>query len=282
MESSAQPGWIDTHCHLVDIARLRYPWLAQAPALQQAFPLSRYRAEAGPHDVAQVLYMEMDVAPDQMLDEVGWMAAQSPELRGMIAACRPEAAGFAAHLEQLVALPFVRGLRRVLHVVPDAVSQSPLFAANLRRLAAHRLPFDLCLLARQLPLGRALAAQCPDVQFVLDHCGNPDIRSGDLDDWRRELRALAALPNVVCKLSGITTQADLRAWRTEDLRPVFEHVIDCFGWDRVVWGSDWPVCTPAASLSRWIQACRELTAGCSADERARLFAANARRIYRLD
>lgn len=282
MANPPEPGWIDTHCHLVDTASLRYPWLAQVPALQQAFSIPRYRAEAGPQDVAELLYMEMDVAPDQMVDEVRLMAAQAPALRGMVAACRPEAAGFAAHLEQLVAQPFVRGLRRVLHVVPDALSQSPLFIANLRRLAMHGLPFDLCLLARQLPLGRALAMQCPDVQFVLDHCGNPDIRGGDLADWRRELRALADLPNVACKLSGITTQADSDTWRTDDLRPVFEHVVDCFGWDRVVWGSDWPVCTQAASLSRWIQACRELTSGCSADERARLFARNARRIYRLD
>lgn len=276
-----EPGWIDTHCHLVDLAQLRYPWLDGAPALQQDFGIERYRAEPGAAQVAGLLYMEMDVAPELMAHEVAVMAARAPALSGMVAACRPESADFPAQLERLAAQPFVRGLRRVLHVVPDALSRTAPFTSHVRRLAAHGLPFDLCLLARQLPLGRALALHCPQVQFVLDHCGNPDIRGGELDTWRRDLRALAELPNVACKLSGITTQADLHAWQVDDLRPVFEHVIACFGWDRVVWGSDWPVCTPAASLTRWVEASRALTAGCSADERARLFAGNARRIYRL-
>ena len=279
--TTPEPAWIDTHCHLVDLAQLRYPWLAGAPALQQDFSIARYRAEAGPELVAELLYMEMDVDPAQMDDEVRVMAARAPALRGMIAACRPEREDFPALLERLAAQPFVRGLRRVLHVVPDELSRAPRFAQNLRRLAAHGLSFDLCLQARQLPLGRALALHAPQVTFVLDHCGNPDIRGGALDAWRRDLRELAALPNVVCKFSGITTQADPERWLLQDLQPVFEHVTDCFGWDRVVWGSDWPVCTPAASLTRWIAACRELTTGCSASERARLFSGNARRVYRL-
>ena len=135
--------------------------------------------------------------------------------------------------------------------------------------------------ANQLPLARALIEQCPEVQFVLDHCGNPDIRGGQLDQWRNEMRLLAVLPNVACKVSGIVTQVDPQGWGADDLRPVIEHVVDRFGWDRVVWGSDWPVCTLSAPLGRWMDATQQLLADESLEQTVRLFSRNAQRIYQI-
>ncbi len=183
-------------------------------------------------------------------------------------------------LERLAANPKVKGVRRLLQGNPDELSASEGFRANVRRLAAHRLTFDLCALPHQLPVAAALAAACPDVQFVLDHCGNPPIDSGDIRAWRRDLAALAKLPNIAGKISGIVNHAP-PGWTPETLRPAVEHVIECFGWDRVVFGSDRPVLTVNGTLTQWVEALKAIVARASETEQAKLFSRNAERIYRL-
>lgn len=274
---------VDTHQHLWDLGRLPYSWCAGLPALNRSFLLADYTAAAAGTPVTKTVFMECDVDNPHQLAEaqaVQSLADAHPLIAGLVASGRPENADFPAHLDALARLPKLRGLRRVLHVVPDTVSQQPLFRENLRRLPARGLTFDICMLARQLPLARELADACPQVTFVLDHCGVPDVKGRAFDPWRDEIRALAERPNVNCKISGLVAYADAN-WTTADLRPWVEHVIACFGWDRVVWGGDWPVCTLGAPLSRWVAATAELTAGASADERAKLYHRNAERIYRV-
>ena len=135
------------------------------------------------------------------------------------------------------------------------------------------------MFARQLPIAAELADACPDVQFVLDHCGQPDIQGGEWQPWADGIRRLAERPNVAVKISGIAAYTDLDAWTAETLRPYVEHCIAAFGWDRVVWGSDWPICLAAGSLSHWVEATHALLRGCSESERHALLAGNAQRIY---
>jgi predicted TIM-barrel fold metal-dependent hydrolase len=255
------------------------------PPLNQDFSLQRYQAEALRCGVTDAIHMEVDVAPEDIEAETRNVEALAKEpgslLRGAISACRPESAEFPAFLERQLANPFVKGFRRVLHVVPDETSQSVAFRANLRRLSGTGLPFDLCLRSEQLGIAIALADAAPDVQFVLDHCGNPGIEARAEHPWRESIAELARRPNVAGKISGIITNAGAETWSAEDLRPYVEHMIESFGWDRVVWGSDWPVCTLAGTLSNWVAATHALTRGCSESERERLFSANARRIWRL-
>ncbi len=272
---------IDTHLHLIEPERFSYPWIAGVPKLAGHFGLDRYLGEATPLGITAMLHMEVDVAEGDMLAETAHVARLGQGVAGAIAACRPEHADFPAQLEALAAIPGVRGVRRILHQSPDELGQSPLFARNVARLAAHGLSFDLCVLARQLPIAAALVRACPDVQFILDHCGVPDVRAAALDPWRADLMRVAALPNVACKISGVVAYGHPTDWTTADLRPFVEHAIAVFGWDRVVWGSDWPVCTLTADLTRWVAATHELLAGCGADERSRLLEHNARRIYRI-
>jgi predicted TIM-barrel fold metal-dependent hydrolase len=272
---------VDTHCHLIYRGRVSYPWLASVPALNRDFTLEDYLPQARAAGITDVLHMEVDVAEPDMDAETVFASGLGGAVGGVIAACRPERADFPAYLDRVAINPKVKGLRRVLHVQPDTLAEAPIFAENLRRLAVHRLTFDLCVLPRQLPAATALARRCAEVQFVLDHCGNPNIKDRQLDPWRDHIRAIAALPNVACKLSGIVTNADPSGWTVEDLRPAVDHVIACFGPDRLVWGSDWPVCTLAADLARWIEATHQLLAGASEGERARVLAGNAERIYCL-
>ncbi|SER46882.1 Predicted metal-dependent hydrolase, TIM-barrel fold [Faunimonas pinastri] len=271
---------IDTHLHLVYPDRFAYPWLTDVPALNRPFSFPDYWEQAEKAGIAAALHIEVDVVEEDREAETRFVTGLDPRIAGAVASCRPENADFAAELERLAAIPGVKGLRRILHTSPDELSQTPLFAENLNRIAAHELTFDLCVLARQLPVGRDLAARCPDVQFILDHCGVPDIEGDDFDTWADDLRHMSELPNVAVKISGISAYAR-PDWSLDDLRPWVEHTIACFGWDRVVWGSDYPVCTLNADLGLWVETTRALLAGTSGAEQEQLFSRNAERLYRL-
>lgn len=272
---------IDTHLHLIYPDRVSYPWLANAPAINKPWSVEAYWAEAKPLGIEGALHMEVDVAEADIEGETGFVLGL-PGIVGAIAACRPEHPDFPQQLERLLALGEgrIKGLRRILHEVPDEISQPALFSDNLKRLAEHGLTFDLCLRADQLHLGLDLARRVPDVTFVLDHCGNPPISGAGLDPWRAELKSLAALPNLRAKISGIVNHCDA-GWNAETLRPYVEHVIACFGWDRIVWGSDHPVVTLTGSLTSWVEAIRQIVGAESPENQAKLFHANAERIYRL-
>ncbi|HHY86476.1 MAG TPA: amidohydrolase family protein [Verrucomicrobia bacterium] len=276
---------IDTHQHLIYPDRFRYSWTASVPALHgKPFRLEEYRAAAARTGIAETLFMEVDVDEVNIRSEAAFFLQMADDpvnrMPGVIAACRPEHPGFAAELEAILH-PKLKGLRRVLHTGPDELSQQPLFAENIARLEEHRLTFDLCLLSRQLPLGKTLLRTIPDVQFVLDHCGIPDIRGGGLDPWRQHIRDLAAFPNLVCKISGVVAYCDPQRVTVEQIRPYVEHCIECFGWDRVLFGGDWPVCNITSSLGQWVTILKEIVAGESEERQQKLFAANAERVYRL-
>lgn len=179
--------WIDTHQHLWVLRQFPYSWCAGLPKLNRNFLLDDYLAAAKDTGIEKTVFVECDVDEPHALDEARYiqsLAEKTPLIAGIIAGGRPEQNDFAGHLDQLLRLPKLRGLRRVLHVVPEAISQSALFVANIRRLAQHQLTFDICVLARQLPLAVALAAKCPQVQFILDHCGVPDVKGRAFDPWR--------------------------------------------------------------------------------------------------
>lgn len=274
---------IDTHQHLWDLRQFPYSWCAGIPALNRSFGLDDYLAAAKDAGMEKTVFVECDVDEPHSLAEaqhIQKLADKNPLIAGIVAAARPERVDFPVQLDALQQLSKLRGLRRVLHVVPDKTSQSALFEENVRRLAPHKLTFDLCVLARQLPLAVALARKCPDVQFVLDHCGVPDVKGKAFDPWRAHIKELAVLPNVACKISGLVAYAGAN-WTVDDLRPWVEHVVASFGWERVVWGGDWPVCTLGGSLRRWVDASDKLFAGVSENERENVFHKNSERIYRI-
>jgi predicted TIM-barrel fold metal-dependent hydrolase len=276
---------VDTHLHLIYRDRLRYPWLADVAPLDCDFPYETYAVEARRCGVSDALHMEVDVAPDDIEPETRHIedlaGRHQSLLRGAVSACRPEDDGFPTFLERQLANPFVKGFRRVLHVAPDDLSESATFRANIKRLARTSWPFDLCVRPDQIDKATALADVAPSVQFVLDHCGVPAIKDRAEHPWRGRIAEIARRPNVAVKISGVVAYAEPEGWTVDDLRPYVEHAIESFGWDRVVWGSDWPVCTLTASLSTWVAAAQAITFGASTSERERLFSANARRIWRL-
>lgn len=275
---------LDCHQHLIYPDRLAYSWTADIPQLVgKAFTYEDYLslvADAGP---VRTIFMETSPDDSHWQDEAQLVMelADAPDtiIDGLVLNCRPEADGDFDQYIESIRHPKLVGLRRSLHVMPDDLSQDDRFIANVRKMAAQGLTFDLCVLARQIHLGAALARQCANVQFVLDHCGVPDIAGGDIDRWRVAIREIAACENVVCKISGLLAYCDPRSANVETIRPYVEHCIACFGWDRVIWGSDWPVVCVTRDLPSWIAASRELLAEESSTHQHQLFHKNAERIY---
>ncbi|SLN47001.1 Amidohydrolase [Pseudoruegeria aquimaris] len=275
----------DTHLHLIYPERLSYPWLADFAALNRPSTFDAYRVLAGRLGITGCLHMEVDVAESQIAAETDLveelMASEGSLMRGAISSCRPESEGFAAFLEAARARPAIKGFRRVLHVVDDDLSTTPLFRDNVKRLSGTGLTFDLCVQPRQHGIAAALVDHCPDVTFILDHCGVPDIAGGTFEAWQAGMRALAERPNVVAKISGVVAYGDAERWSLADLRPYVEATAEAFGPERLVWGSDSPVCNLGGGLPTWVAATHALTAGWSAAERTALYAGNARRIWNL-
>jgi predicted TIM-barrel fold metal-dependent hydrolase len=273
----------DTHLHLIDRERLRYPWLSDVPPLNRDWLLADYQVTARRVGITDALHMEADVAETDIPSETAWVAEMMTQpgnlLRGAISAARPESPAFASWLES-VDRKVVKGVRRVLHVMPDGLSQQPVFRDNIRRLGQAALPFDLCVQARQLPMGIALVDAAPDTVFVLDHCGVPDIAGKDFASWAADIATLAERQNANVKLSGITAYTE-GGWTIETLHSWVQHVIDCFGPARVVWGSDSPVCNLQSSLEEWVATSHALLSAFSMSEREAILQNNARRIWRI-
>lgn len=276
---------IDTHQHLWDTGAFRYAWLAPLPKLNRPFRLADYQQATTGLGIQKTVFVECDVHEDQIGDEALRILklADQPEsgIGGVVASARPEEDCFEAQMETLVGYDKLKGIRRILHTQPDEMGHGTKFIENVSRLANYNLSFDICVLARQLPVAINLVEQCPGVSFILDHCGVPQVKERSLDPWRRHIREISTAPNVSCKISGIIAYADPMNWKVDDLRPFVEHVLACFGWDRVMFGSDWPVCTLSATYKQWVETLVSLTESAGERNQAKLFRENAIRIYRL-
>jgi L-fuconolactonase len=157
----------------------------------------------------------------------------------------------------------------------------PEFLGGIGALTAANLSFDLCCKHHQLGSVVELVRRCPETRFILDHAGKPGIRAGVLDPWRERIRTLATLPNVVCKFSGLVTEADHQHWTVAQLQPYVTHLLETFGPSRLLFGGDWPVAKLASGYRRWLETARGMTAHLTEAERKEIFWENAARVYRL-
>jgi L-fuconolactonase len=302
MASSLAFAFIDTHQHLWDLDRFTLPWLTRGEE-----PLGKnhtvktyteatqnYNTEATQnYNTEASIYMEVDVVADQKLAEAAYVfdlcADPNTTLAGAVVGGDPAHSDFADYLEQLISHDagrgYLKGVRQVLHGgQPADYCLSEAFIAGIELLGTHNLSFDFCLRPDNLHNAATLAKKCPNTRFILDHCGNPLLHADTHENWviwRSGMESLAACPNVVaCKISGIIAQAPTD-WTPEDLAFSVDQTRDVFGPERVMFASDWPVCTLKASLSEWIEALRFLVKDWPESEQNALFAGNARRVYGL-
>lgn len=280
---------IDSHVHLYDPAALPYGWLRGDPVLDRRSTLREFdAAHAGPPGVAveRMVFVEVAVDRGRHHDEAAQVQAWAdadPRIAAIVAHA-PVERGIAVEedLLRLGRLRCLRGVRRLIQgEVDPGVCLAPGFVAGVRAVGRAGLSFDLCVKHWGLVFAAELARRCPGTSFVLDHVGKPGIAHGLREPWWSQLREIATLPNVACKLSGLITEADA-AWTPAQVMPYVAHAIDCFGFDRLMYGSDWPVAERTHRVADWIALIERATAGCSADEARSLFRDTATRVYRLD
>lgn len=278
---------VDTHLHVWDPGLLPYSWLKDIPLLNRPFLLEDYDKACGDVVVEKMVFLQCEVDTTHYEQEAAWvseLATKDPRIQGMVpwAPCE-KGQPVRADLERLVQNnPLTKGVRRIIQFEEDiAFCLDPQFIDGVRAVSGLNLHFELCLYHPQLENVVKMVRQCPDVRFMLDHIGKPDIKNAVMEPWKTHLSALAEMQNVWCKVSGMATEADMDSWTKEDLRPYIDHVIDAFGIDRVAYGGDWPVATQATEYPRWVQTLDWATGDLSAGEKKKLFHDNAIKFYRL-
>ncbi|MGW2699971.1 amidohydrolase family protein [Streptomyces sp. NPDC001340] len=277
---------VDAHHHVWDLSVRDQDWI-QGPELEplrKNFTLADLEPEARAAGVDRTVLVQTVTVPEETPEFLA-MAAGHDLVAGVVGwsdLTRPDLADELARLRELPGGPYLKGIR---HQVQGERDPQWLLRADVRRglaaVAEAGLVYDLVVLPHQLPACTKATAGLPQLTFVLDHLGKPPIASGEHEPWVTALRALAALPNTVAKLSGLVTEADPASWTTEDLRPYTETALEAFGPDRLMFGSDWPVCTLAATYAQVIDTAGELTSGLSAAERTALYEGTAGRVYDL-
>jgi L-fuconolactonase len=278
---------VDTHQHLWDLKQFRLPWTAESPAMARDFSMQDYLAATAGIPIVKSVYLEVDVVPAEQQAEADYVVELCRRGAGPLAAAvisgRPAGDGFRAYISPYKDHRYVRGLRQVLHgpSTPAGYCLEKPFVAGIRLLGELGLSFDICIRPGELADAARLIDACPGTAFVLDHCGNADLKQQDRSAWKRDLAAVAQRKNVVVKVSGIIASAVPRQWTVDDLAPVVNHTLDSFGPDRVMFGGDWPVCNLAASYRGWYDALREIVSGRPQSEERRLFHDNAVKHYRL-
>lgn len=274
---------IDAHQHFWRYSQAEYGWIDEN--------LSQLRRDFLPGD----LRPELDAAgidaciavqARQDEDETAWLLAladEHPWIAGVVGWCDLRSGAVEDALESLRAHDRLVGLR---HVVQDEPEDNFLlradFCRGIERLAGSGLVYDVLVYPRQLPAAVEFAGRFPEQPMVLDHLAKPEVRANRREPWQEHMRALAAHENVAVKLSGLATEADWKAWTPEVLAPYLDAVLAAFGPERVLFGSDWPVCLLATGYARWHAVLRDWSEALSQPERAALFGGNAARIYGLE
>ena len=275
----------DTHIHLIYPNKLDYPWLSEVPALNKPYNYEEYEIVANRLGIDGCFHMEVDVGEEDIKNETIMLESLSErpgsKIKGIISACRPEQQDFNNFLSWAAEKTLIKGFRRVLHVVSDDVSQSSLFRENIKLLSNNDFTFDLCARADQLPIVEELIDACPNVKFILDHCGVPDIKNDIFSSWAAAMKSISKRPNVIAKISGVIAYGDAESWKLTDIKPYFDHTVDVFGIDRIIWGSDSPVCQLGGGLPTWVGLTHTLTAEWSKSERQSFYRENAYKIWNI-
>jgi L-fuconolactonase len=283
---------IDSHVHLLDRTRFSYSWSSGSswatgvPKLNRDWTVDDLASYAKPYHVEGIVFVEADVDMPHHIAEAEWVDSAAVDDSRIMASvvCVPLEKGrsIEAEIARISKLQSVRGVRRLVQNLPlPSVAMQPDFLDALNLLPRYGLSFDVCVSQDHLPVAIEMARRCPHVAFVLDHIGMPDIKSSRFSSWQAQIREIASFENVVCKLSGVLTQADHATWTYDQVRPYIELTIESFGTNRVLFGGDWPVLELAASYREWVDVVDKVTEGLGQADRRKIFRENAIRTYRL-
>ena len=276
-------GIIDTHNHLWLLAGEHFDWItADLSAIRRDFLIDELKQTLQANEVSGSILVQ--AVPE--LSETRWLleiAEKHDLVKGVIGwVDMPSGAAVGRDLDALLQQSArLKGIRYMSQGLPPEHLTTPAFIDGVRAVGERGLVYELLITPAQLTAAETLVAHCPDVRFVVEHIAKPAIRNRDINEWRADLARIAAHGNVYCKLSGMVTEADWAAWTPQDIEPYIDAVFDCFGDNRVMYGSDWPVLLLAGDYRRVLGLCRDYLQRHPAISADRFFQRNAEQVYQL-
>jgi L-fuconolactonase len=274
---------VDSHQHFWQVGRFDYPWMSSdVETLYRDYLPSQLEPILVANGVAKTVLVQASNSVDESL----WLltlADEHPFIAGVVGWANLMDPDVESQLKKLAAHPKFKGIRHLVESEPaDDWLTQPSVLQGLRQLADHDLSYDLLVHTRHLPHARIVAERYPDLRLVIDHMAKPPIGRGEFKEWSEQISPLASFENVFCKLSGLVTEANWTTWQTGDLRPYVDYVLEFFGPERLMFGSDHPVCLLASSYERVLESFLEILQNLNDEQRNRIFALNAINFYRLD
>jgi len=286
-------SFIDTHLHLWDRAKFSVDWTHEAPHFDRNFSLSEYLEDVSNLSLEAAVYMEVDAAPSAKEKEMEYVRAlctyPDNPLKGAVFFADPLAVDFKSQVKRLASDPFTKGIRRALHLPEQekGLCLKKEFVSGLNLLADFGLSFDLCMRADELGHALELSQKCPETIFVLDHCGYiglplrfDDLKDGEVQKWKDRMARLGERKNVYCKLSGLVSQLS-GSNNIHAILPIITVCLESFPVNRIVIGSDWPICTLGASAKNWLHVLMEFLGDLPIADREKILSKNAKELYRL-
>lgn len=280
---------VDTHQHLWDLSKLKLAWVKEGEPLAHSFTPKEYAEASQGLNIVKTVYMEVDVVEADQQKEVDYLielikSKSSPTVAAVVGGRPNKGDDFKKYVAQFKGSPYIKGLRQVVHTehTPPGYSTTKEFIAGVRHLGEMGLSWDICQRPADLGDADKLVSECPNTRFILDHCGNaPILDAKKMEQWKKDIAKVAAHKNVMGKVSGIIASVKKGDWTVDQLAPAVNHTIEVFGWDRVMWAGDWPVCTLGAPLKDWVAAAKKIVQDKSEEQQKKLFHDNAVKFYGL-
>jgi L-fuconolactonase len=274
---------VDSHQHFWQVGRFDYPWMSsEVEILYRDYLPSQLEPILAANGVVKTVLVQAS----NCVAESRWLLTLADEnsfIAGVVGWADLTDPDVGSQLKELSAHPKFKGIRHLVESEPaDDWLTHPVVLEGLRQLADHDLSYDLLVHTRHLPHARIVAGRFPDLRLVVDHMAKPPIARREFKEWSEQLSPLGSFENVYCKLSGLVTEANWSTWRTQDLRPYVDYVLELFGPDRLMFGSDHPVCLLSASYERVLESFSEILKDLNEDQRNKIFAQNATNFYQLN
>jgi L-fuconolactonase len=272
---------VDAHQHFWQYDAQRHEWINDDMAV--------IRQDFLPGDLWPVLQRNgvegcINVQVEQTMEETKWqlsLAEKHSFIKGVVGWVDLRSDTLQAQLEEFSNVPLLKGFRHILQAEEPSFLLQPAFIRGVRQLAAFGYTYDLLVYPKHLDAVIEFLAQCPDQPFVIDHLAKPHIAGGEIREWQQKMTLIAKHPNVYCKVSGMVTEADWKSWNSAQLEPYLDVAVECFGMDRLFFGSDWPVCLVASTYDRWLQVVKDYFAAFTSEEQEKFFFRNAETFYHL-
>ena len=280
---------VDCHQHLWDLSKFKLAWVKEGDPLAVSHTPKEYSEATKGLNFVKAVYMEVDVVEEQQQKEADYLielikSKTTPTVAAVVSGRPNKGDAFKKYVAQFKGSPYIKGLRQVVHTehTPPGYSTTKEFIAGVRHLGDIGLSWDICIRPGDLGDAVKLVSECPGTRFILDHCGNaPILDAKKMEQWKKDIAKVAEHKNVVGKVSGIIASVKKGEWSVDQLAPAVNHTIEVFGWDRVMFASDWPVCTLGAPLKDWVAAAKEIVKDRTEEQQRKLFHDNAVRFYGL-